>query len=113
MRATIRFHGIVISLPRQSTFLQSIKHCPRPKVANRRVLSQLEAVGAAFKLAGESVAESSGLSDAMPIRAFNEYDSFDIVVVQNASENLESAIAFFQQVRQRPGLRKGILRILL
>jgi hypothetical protein len=39
--------------------------------------------------------------------------NLDIIVVKNASENLESAIAFFQQVRQKPGLRKGILRILL
>jgi len=37
----------------------------------------------------------------------------DIVVVRNASENLEWAIAFFQQVRQQPGLKKGILRITL
>jgi hypothetical protein len=38
---------------------------------------------------------------------------FDIVVVRNRSENLEQAVAFFQQVRQRPGLKKGILRIRL
>ena len=38
---------------------------------------------------------------------------FDIVVVKNDSENLEQAIAFFQQVRQRPGLKKGLLRITL
>jgi hypothetical protein len=36
---------------------------------------------------------------------------FDIVVVKNGSDNLEWAIGFFQQVRQRPGLKKGILRI--
>ena len=38
---------------------------------------------------------------------------FDIVVVKNGSENLEQAIAFFQQVKQRPGVKKGILRIKL
>src|SRR6266699_1943133 len=38
---------------------------------------------------------------------------FDIVVVRNGSENLEQAITFFQQVRQRPGAKKGILRIML
>ena len=38
---------------------------------------------------------------------------FDIVVVRNGSENLEQAITFFQQVRQRPGAKKGILRIRL
>jgi hypothetical protein len=35
----------------------------------------------------------------------------DIVVVKDGSENLELAIAFFQQVKQRPGVKKGILRI--
>jgi hypothetical protein len=38
---------------------------------------------------------------------------FDIVVVKNDSDNLEQAIAFFQQVKQRPGLKKGILRVTL
>ena len=38
---------------------------------------------------------------------------FDIVVVTNGSENLEQAVVFFQQVKQRPGLKKGILRIRL
>ncbi len=38
---------------------------------------------------------------------------FDIVVVKNDSENLELAVGFFQQVKQRPGLKKGILRIKL
>ena len=38
---------------------------------------------------------------------------FDIVVVKNDSENLEQAVAFFQQVKQQPGVRKGILRIKL
>ena len=38
---------------------------------------------------------------------------FDIVVVKNGSENLKQAVAFFQQVKQRPGLKKGILRIKL
>ena len=36
---------------------------------------------------------------------------FDIVVVRNDSENLEQAVAFFQQVKQRPGVKKGILRV--
>jgi len=38
---------------------------------------------------------------------------FDIVVVKDGGENLELAIAFFQQVKQRPGVKKGILRIRL
>jgi hypothetical protein len=37
----------------------------------------------------------------------------DIVVVKNGSENLEWAIAFFQQIKQRPGFKKGVLRIRL
>jgi hypothetical protein len=36
---------------------------------------------------------------------------FDIVVVKNGSENLRQAIGFFQQVRQQPGVKKGILKI--
>ena len=38
---------------------------------------------------------------------------FDIVVVKNGSENCEVAIQFFQQVRQRPGVKKGLLRLSL
>ena len=38
---------------------------------------------------------------------------FDIVVVTNDSEKLEQAVHFFQQVKQRPGEKKGILRISL
>jgi hypothetical protein len=38
---------------------------------------------------------------------------FDIVVVKNDAENLEQAVAFFQQVKQRPGIKKGLLRIKL
>ena len=38
---------------------------------------------------------------------------FDMVVVKNGSENLELAVAFFQQVKMRPSVKKGILRIRL
>ena len=38
---------------------------------------------------------------------------FDIVVVKDGSENCEVAIQFFQQVRQRPGVKKGLLRLSL
>lgn len=38
---------------------------------------------------------------------------FDIVVVTNERETIDQAIAFFQQVRQRPGVKKGLLRIRL
>ena len=38
---------------------------------------------------------------------------FDIVVVKDGSEDYRDAIAFFQQVRQRPGLLKGLLRLRL
>jgi hypothetical protein len=36
---------------------------------------------------------------------------FDIVVVTNEHETLKQAVAFFQQVRQRPGAKKGLVRI--
>jgi hypothetical protein len=36
---------------------------------------------------------------------------FDIVVVTNELETLNQAVAFFQQVRQRPTAKKGLLRI--
>jgi len=35
------------------------------------------------------------------------------VLVKNGSENFELAVAFFQQVKQQPGVKKGILRIRL
>jgi hypothetical protein len=36
---------------------------------------------------------------------------FDIVAVLNEHETLAQAVAFFAQVRQRPGAKKGLLRI--
>ena len=36
---------------------------------------------------------------------------FDIVVVKQGSENFDQAVAFFQQVRQRPAAKKGLIRI--
>jgi hypothetical protein len=38
---------------------------------------------------------------------------FDIVVVENGTEDFDQAGAFFQQIKQRPGMKKGILRIKL
>jgi len=38
---------------------------------------------------------------------------FDIVAVKKGSDTVEQAVAFFQQVKQRPGVKKGILRIKL
>jgi hypothetical protein len=38
---------------------------------------------------------------------------FDIVVVKQGSVNLELAIGFFQQVKQRPDEKKGLVRITL
>lgn len=38
---------------------------------------------------------------------------FDIVVVRQGSDNLALAVQFFQQVKQRPSERKGLLRITL
>lgn len=38
---------------------------------------------------------------------------FDIMVVKNESDNLAQAVVFFSQVRQRPGLKKGLLRLKL
>ncbi len=37
----------------------------------------------------------------------------DIVVVRNGTDELTQAIAFFAQVRQQPGMKKGLLRIKL
>lgn len=37
----------------------------------------------------------------------------DIVVVKNGTDNLAQAVAFFSQVRQQPGVRKGLLRLRL
>ena len=68
------------------------------------------------------VVESSyNLSTDLPPAAYNLLSQhrvrrrfgFDIVVVKNGSENFEQAVAFFQQVKQRPGMKKGILRIKL
>jgi hypothetical protein len=38
---------------------------------------------------------------------------FDIVVVKDGSDNLQQAIEFFQQVRQKAGWKKGILKIVV
>jgi hypothetical protein len=44
-------------------------------------------------------------------RRVRQQFGFDIVVVTNECEMLDQAVAFFQQVRQRPGAKKGLLRI--
>jgi hypothetical protein len=38
---------------------------------------------------------------------------FDILAVREEMSEYDEAIAFFQQVRHRPSLRKGILRVIL
>jgi hypothetical protein len=38
---------------------------------------------------------------------------FDIVVAKMGTDNLAEAVAFFSQVRQRPGLKKGLVRVIL
>jgi len=38
---------------------------------------------------------------------------FDIVVVREYTVEYEEAVAFFQQVRGQPALRKGILKLTL
>ena len=38
---------------------------------------------------------------------------FDLVAVRENTAELDDAVAFFQQVRGRPGLRKGILKLTL
>ena len=66
-------------------------------------------------------ASSYNLSTDLPPAVYNLLSQhrvrrrfrFDIVVVKNGSENLEQAVAFFAQVKQQPGIRKGILRIKL
>lgn len=35
----------------------------------------------------------------------------DLVVVKQDSKNLEQAVAFFQQVKQKPAAKKGLIRI--
>jgi len=65
------------------------------------------------------VAASHDFSADLPLAQYNllaqrrvrRRFGFDIVIVKHGSENLEQAIAFFQQVKQRPGMKKGILRI--
>lgn len=65
--------------------------------------------------------ETHVFSADLPLLQYNALDQkrvrrrfqCDIIVVKNASENLEWAIAFFAQVRQQPGLKKGLLRIVL
>ena len=37
----------------------------------------------------------------------------DIVVAKNGTDNLAQAVAFFMQVRQQPGMKKGLLRVTL
>jgi hypothetical protein len=36
---------------------------------------------------------------------------FDIIVVKSGSAALDETVAFFQQVKQRPGKKKGLVRI--
>lgn len=36
---------------------------------------------------------------------------FDLVVVKNGSAALDETVTFFQQVRHRPGMKKGLVRI--
>jgi hypothetical protein len=67
------------------------------------------------------VPASHDFSADLPPAQYNIFDQkrvrrrfeLDIVVVKNASENLEWAIAFFHQIRQQPGIKKGILRLTL
>jgi hypothetical protein len=39
--------------------------------------------------------------------------SFDIVVAKMGTDNLAEAVAFFSQIRQRPGLKKGLVQVIL
>jgi len=38
---------------------------------------------------------------------------FDLVAVREDTTELDDAVAFFEQVRGKPGLRKGILKLTL
>jgi hypothetical protein len=38
---------------------------------------------------------------------------FDMVAVREGRTEVDDAVAFFQQVRQQPALRKGLLRVRL
>jgi hypothetical protein len=59
--------------------------------------------------------------DDLHIRAYNilaenrvrRRFGFDIVVVRDGSENLDDAVDFFQQIKQVPGSKKGLLRLKL
>jgi len=44
-------------------------------------------------------------------RSVRRQFGLNIVVVKQGSENLAQAVAFFQQVRQRPAAKKGLIRI--
>lgn len=46
-------------------------------------------------------------------RYVRRHFGFDIVVVQEGSQNFDQAVSFFRQVKQRPGILKGLLRIKL
>lgn len=38
---------------------------------------------------------------------------FDVLVVKSGTDSLTQAIEFFEQVRQRPEIKKGLVRIRL
>lgn len=67
------------------------------------------------------VAPDYDLSTDLPLGVYNLLSQhrvrrrfgFDIVVMKSGSHNLEQAVGFFQQVKQQPGTKKGILRIKL
>jgi hypothetical protein len=51
--------------------------------------------------------------NVLPQRRVRQRFGFDIVVATNEHKTLAQAVAFFEQVRQRPGAKKGLLRIRL
>lgn len=46
-------------------------------------------------------------------REIRRRHGFDVVVVRDGSRDLDAAVEFFARVRERPDLRKGLLRISL
>ncbi|HEV8719359.1 MAG TPA: hypothetical protein VGW77_01815 [Candidatus Binatia bacterium] len=88
--------------------------------ASRRKFRHLEARSNDIDIVLVVVANYDFSTD-LPLAAYNllaqhrvqRRFGFDIVVVKSGSENLNQAVAFFQQVKQQPGVKKGILRIKL
>ena len=59
---------------------------------------------------GGVLARSSGATD---VRTCSRRFGFETITVREETSEYDDAVAFFQQVRGEPGLRKGLLRLAL